>query len=139
WHDIVARHHQRFASARPIRAALFQHCGELGPGFRRAVLAAKFAFAVAPAAVRNHGGEARISAAGVDGDRATEARTDCAYAVRIDRRMGSEKIERIAEILNLFEADDAAEFALALAAAAHIEAQRDIAGLVEHARRRLHV
>ena len=40
---------------------------------------------------------------------------------------------RRAGVLDLFEADDAAELALALAAAAHIEAQRDIAELVEHA------
>ena len=93
------------------------------------MLAAEFAFAVAPAAVGDDRGEARIGAAGIDRDRAAEARPDGADAVGIDRGMRGEKVERIAQILDLFETDDAAELALALAAAAHVEAQRHIAEL----------
>ena len=103
------------------------------------MLAAEFALAVAPAAVGDHRGDARVGAAGIDRDRAAETRADDADAVGIDGRMMAEKIERVAEILDLLEADDAAELALALAAAAHVEAQRDIAELAEHPRRSQHV
>ena len=103
------------------------------------MLAAEFALAVAPAAVGDHRGEARIDAAGIDRDRAAEARADGADAVGIDGGMLAEKVERIAQILDLLEADDAAELAFALAAAAHVEAQRHVAELAEHPRRRQHV
>ncbi len=102
------------------------------------MLAAEFAFAVAPAAVGDHSGKARIGAAGIDGDRAAETRADGADAIGIDRGMLGEKRQCIAQIFDLLEADDAAELALALAAAAHIEAQRHIAEFAEHARRRQH-
>src|SRR5271169_570253 len=46
---------------------------------------------------------------------------------------------RVAEILDLFEADDAAELAFALAAAAHVKAHRDIAELAQHPRRLQHI
>ena len=103
------------------------------------MLAAELPFAVTPAAIRDDCGKARIGAAGVNCDRATEARTDRADAVRIDRGMGGKKVERIAEVLDLFETDDATELAFALAAAAHIETQRDITEFAQHARRRQHV
>ena len=51
WHDVVARHHQRFAGALAVLPAIFEHLGELGPGFRCRMLAAEFALTVAPAAV----------------------------------------------------------------------------------------
>ena len=135
-HDVVARHHQRFADAGAIVAALFEHFGELRPGFRRRMLAAEFAFAVAPAAIRDHGGDARVGAAGIDADRAAKARADHADTVRIDGRMLGQEIERVAGVLDLFEADDSAEVAFALAAAAHVEAQRDKTEFIEHPRRR---
>ena len=59
------------------------------------MLAAEFALAVAPAAVRHHRGDARIGAAGIDADRAAEARADDADAVRIDRRMLGQKLQRL--------------------------------------------
>ena len=53
--------------------------------------------------------------------------------MRSDRPPGAgQKIERVAEILDLFETDDPAELASALAAAAHVEAERDIAEFVQH-------
>ena len=42
------------------------------------------------------------------------------------------KIERVAEVLDLLEADHAGMLAFALAAAAHGEAHRDVAEIVEH-------
>src|SRR5580698_116866 len=64
-------------------AALFEHLGKLRPTLRRRMLAAEFALAMAPAAVRDHGGDARIGAAGIDADRAAKARADYPYAIRI--------------------------------------------------------
>ena len=103
------------------------------------MLAAEFALAVTPAAVGDDRGDARVGAAGIDRGRAAEARADDADAAGIDGGMAGEERQRIAQVLDLFEADDAAEFALAVAAAAHVEAQRDIAEFAEHARRLQHV
>src|ERR1700751_2789454 len=50
--------------------------------------------------------------------------------------MLGQKIERVAGVLHLLEADDPAELAFALAAAAHVEAQGDKAEFIEHPRRR---
>ncbi len=100
------------------------------------MLAAEFALAMAPAAVGDDCGDARIDAAGIDADRAAETRADHADAIRIDGRMLGQKIERVAGVLDLFEADDSAELAFALAAAAHVEAERDEAEFIEHPRRR---
>ena len=96
------------------------------------MLAAEFALAVAPAAVGDHRGDARVGAAGIDADGAAETGTDDGDAVGIDIGVMAEEIERIAGVLDLFETDDAAELALALAAAAHVEAQRDVAEIAEH-------
>ena len=104
-----------------------------------AMLAAEFALAVAPAAIGNDRGDARIGAAGIDRDRAAEARPDDADPVGIDGRMLRQDIERVAEIFHLFEADDAAELAFALTAAAHIEAHGDIAELAQDPRRLQHI
>ena len=100
------------------------------------MLAAEFAFAVAPAAIGDDCRDARIGAARIDANRAAEARTNHADAVGIDVAVLGQKIERVAGILNLFEADDAPEFTLALAAAAHVEAQRHVAELIEDLGRR---
>ena len=96
------------------------------------MLALELALAVAPTAVGDDGGDARVGAAGIDADRAAEARTDHADAVGVDVAVLGEKIKRVAGVLDLLEADDAAEFTLALAAAAHVEAQRHVAELVEN-------
>src|SRR5579884_2626692 len=104
--DVVARHHQRLAGTIAVFAAFLEHLGELGPRLRGRMLAAKFALAMSPAAVGNDGGDARVGAAGIDADRTAEARADYADAVRIDRRMLGQKFQRIAGILDLFEADD---------------------------------
>ena len=85
------------------------------------MLAAELALAVAPAAVRDHCGDALVDAARVDRYRAAEARADDADARGLDRRMPGEKRQGVAGILDLLEADDAPVLALALAAAAHIE------------------
>src|SRR5579863_8507459 len=49
--------------------------------------------------------------------------------------MACQKLKRVAEILDLFETDNPAELAAAFAAAAHVEAERDVAELVQHFRR----
>ena len=96
------------------------------------MLAAKFTFAMAPTAVRDHRGEARIGAAGINRHGAAKARTDGADALRIDGGMRGKKGQCIAKILDLFETDHAAEFTFALAAPAHVETQCDIAEIVKH-------
>ena len=69
------------------------------------------------------------------GNGSAEARTDGADTIGVDGGMLGEKRQRIGQILNLLEADDAAELAFALAAAAHVEAQRDIAEFAQDPRR----
>src|SRR5580704_17279021 len=96
------------------------------------MLAAEFALAVAPAAVGDDGGDARIGAARIDADCAPKARTDDCDAVGIDGGMLGERFERVAGVFDLFEADDAAELALALAAAAHVEAHGGVTTVAEH-------
>ena len=131
-HDVVARHHQRLAGAGAVLAAFFEHSGEARPRLRARVLAAELALAIAPAAIGDDRGDARIDTAGIDRDRAAEARADHADARGIDRGMLGEKRQRIARVLDLLEADYAAELAFALAAAAHVEAQHDVAEFAEH-------
>src|SRR5438094_37208 len=121
-HDLVARHHQRLAGAGAVFAAFIQHFGEARPRLRALVLAAELALAVAPAAVGDDRGDALVDTTGVDCDRPAEARADEADALRIDRGMLRQERQRAARILDLFKTDDAAEFALAVAAAAHVEA-----------------
>ncbi len=113
-------------------AALFEHIGEARPFLGTLVLAAELALAVAPAAVGDDRRDALVDAAGIDGNRAAEARSDHADARGIDRGMPGEEGERAAGVLDLVEADHATEFALALAAAAHVEAQHDVAELAQH-------
>src|SRR5262245_3198197 len=129
--DVVARHHHRLASPGAMLAALLEHVGEARPFLRALVLAAELALAVAPAAVGNDRRHALVDPAGIDRDRATEARADDADALGIDRRMLGEEAERAARVLDLLEADHSPELAFALAAAAHVEAQHDIAELIQ--------
>ena len=53
--------------------------------------------------------------------------------------MFGEKGQRVAGVVDLFQADHAAEFAFAVAAAAHVETERDVAEVVQHLRRLQHV
>src|SRR5215475_12828331 len=108
-------------------AALLQHPGEARPLVLALVLSAEFALAVAPAAVRDHCGDAFVDTAGIDRDRAAEARSHQRNAIRIDRRMLRQEGERVSGVLDLLETDHAPELALAVAAAAHAETQRDVA------------
>src|SRR5215469_5883016 len=50
----------------------------------------------------------------------------------IGRGMLGEEGERVARVLDLLQADHAAEFALAVAAAAHVEAQHNVTQVAEH-------
>ncbi len=131
-HDVVARHHQRLAGPGAVLAALLQHVGEARPFLRALVLAAELALAVAPAAVGDHGGDALVDAAGVNGNGAAEARSDQADARGVDRRVRGEEGQRAAGILDLLQADHAAVLAFAVAAAAHVEAQHDVAEIAQH-------
>ena len=100
------------------------------------MLAAELALAVAPAAVGDDRGDALVDTTGVDCDRPAEARADEADALRIDRGMLRQERQCAARILDLFETDDAAEFALAVAAAAHVEAQHHVAEIAQNLGRR---
>src|SRR5262249_59136762 len=107
-------------------AALREYGGDRRPLRRALVLAAKLALAVAPAAVGYDRADASIDAAGIDRHRAAEARSDEADALGIDRGVPGEEGQRVARVLDLLQADHAAEFALAVAAAAHVEAQHHV-------------
>src|SRR5262245_18394955 len=137
--DVVARHHQRFAGLGAMGAALLQHPGEAHPFLRALVLAAELALPVAPATVRDYRGDALIDAARIDRDGAAEARADHRDALGISGRMLGEPGQRVAGVIDLLEADHAAGFALAIAAAAHAEAQDDVTELAEHLGWRQHI
>src|SRR5262249_22652020 len=122
-----------------VAAPSLQHFGDARPSPRALVLARELAHAIAPAAVRDHRRDALVDAAGIDRDRAAEARADHRDALPINGRMLREEAERIAGILDLLQADHAAELALAVAATAHAETQNDVAELAQHLGRRLHV
>ena len=98
----------------------------------RRMLAAELPLAVAPAARRDRRGDPLVDAADIDRDGGAEARADHADAVAFDVRMLGEEGERVARRLHLLQADQIAARALALAAARHVEAQRDVAELLEH-------
>ena len=103
------------------------------------MLAAEFTFAVAPATVRYDGGNARVDAGGVNRDGAAETGADHADAVARDGGVLRQKRERIAGVFHLLEADHPPVLAFAFAAAAHVEAQRDVAQALEDFARRQHV
>ena len=83
------------------------------------MLAAELALAVAPAARRDHRGDALVDAADIDRDRGAEARPDHARCGRA-RRAGclARKVSASLVACDLLEADQVAALALALAAAA---------------------
>src|SRR5262249_53848278 len=131
-HDVIARHHQRFAGPGAGLAALLEHVGEPRPPPRALFLAAELWPARAPPAVGEDRGAARVDAAGIDRHRAAETRSDETDALGIDRGVAGEEGQRAARVLDLLQADHAAEFALAVAAAAHIEAQHHVTKLAQH-------
>ncbi len=131
-HDIVAIDHQALAGAFAVAAAFLQHRGEFQPAFFGRVLAAEFAFAMAPAAGGDHAGEPVIDPAGIDRDRRAEAGSQYADALGIDLGPGLQIIHRGAGVLHLFLTDDAAEIAFRLAAAPHIEPEGGVAPTVQH-------
>ena len=98
------------------------------------MLAAEFALAVAPAAGRDHTGEALVDPGGVDRDRRTEAVADHADARGIDLLARGNEGQRILGIGDLVEAAHLPALALALAAAAQIDAESAVAELLQHAR-----
>ncbi len=74
----------------------------------------------------------RAHASGVDRDRAAKAGADHRDTLGRDRRVPRQERERITRVFHLFEANDPCVLAFALAAAAHIEAQRDVTQLVKN-------
>ena len=96
------------------------------------MLAAEFALAVAPAAGGNHSGNALVDAADIDRDRRAEARADHADTVVLDVGILGKEGQRVARGLHLFQADQMATLAFAVAAAGHVETQRHVAELLEH-------
>ena len=132
-HDVVARDHDRLA--RLLAApALLEHGAESLPGLGRFVLLAEFLLPVAPAAGRDARGDPLVDPRRVDGDRGAEARADHADAIGVDLGPRRQESERAPGVLDLLEADDAAARALALTAAAHVEAERRVAEAGEHLR-----
>src|SRR5262249_43148795 len=61
-----------------------------------------------------------------------ETRSDETDTLGIDREMPGEEGQRATRVLDLLQADHAAEFTLAVAAAAHVEAQHHVTQLAEH-------
>src|SRR5262245_63343965 len=100
------------------------------------MLLAELLLAVAPAPGRDARGDPVIGARRVDSDRGPEARADHADALGIDLGPCRQEAERALRVLDLLEADHASARALALAAAAHVEAQRRVAEAGEHLRGR---
>src|SRR6185295_7255294 len=102
------------------------HLGEARPGLIAGMLAAELLFAVAPAARRDHRGNARVGAAAIDRDRRAEALAYQCDLGRFDFGACGEIAQRVAGVLDLFQADDAAALARTLPAAAEGEPQRHI-------------
>ena len=98
------------------------------------VLAAKLAFAVPPAARRDHGGHALVHSGGVDRHRRTEAVADDADPVGIDLRLARKPGQGVASVRDLIQAQDVSALSAAVAAAAHVEAKRGIAEVAQHSR-----
>src|SRR5262249_24289227 len=134
-HDVIARHHDRLAG---LLAAppLLEHGAEPLPGLGRLVLLAELLLAGAPAPLRDAPGGPPVGARRGPRDRGAPARADHADAIRIDLGAHREEAERALRVLDLLETDDAAARPFALAAAAHVEAERRVAEAREHLRGR---
>ena len=91
------------------------------------MLLAEFFLAVAPAADGDAGRDARVDARRVHRHGGAEAETHHGDPVGLDFRSAGEKRHRAFGVLDLLQADDLAAHAFAVAAAAHVETQRDIA------------
>jgi hypothetical protein len=91
------------------------------------MLAAEFALAVTPPRRGHDGGDTRVHPGGVDRDGGTETAAQHGDAIGINIRVPGEEAHGVSRVADLFETDEAPRFALAVAAAAHVEAQRDVA------------
>ena len=100
------------------------------------MLLAEFLGAVAPAAGSDAGGDARLDARGVHRDRRAKALAIDRDAILDDLGARLQIAQGVARVLHLLEADHSPALTLALAAAAHVEAQRDVAERGEQLRRR---
>src|SRR5215471_15554220 len=95
------------------------------------MLAAEFALTVAPTARRDTGGDPLVDAGRIDRHGSAKARPDQGDTRGIDVRALRQERQRVARIRDLLQADHATFFAAAVAAAAHIESQADVAELFE--------
>src|SRR5580704_5339101 len=136
--DVVTRNHERLPGARTMAASLVEHRGEFRPRLRRRVLAAKFAFAIAPSTRGNAGRHTFVAARGIDCDRGTEAAPDQGHARWIDLRALRQEGERALRVGDLLQADHAALLPTTIAATPHIEAQTDITEPIEQLARLAH-
>src|SRR6185503_2109046 len=103
------------------------------------VLAAKLALAVPPPARGDHAGNAFIDAGRVDRNGGAEAVTDHTDPLRIDLLASRDERQRVLGVDHLIEAADLPALALALAATAHVDAERAVAEILQHARLQLGV
>ena len=98
------------------------------------MLLAEFFLAIAPAADRNAGGDALVHAGRINSHRGAETESHYADAIGAHFRTACKKRQRAAGILDLLQTNHPPAHALAVAATAHIKAQRDIAELLEQPR-----
>src|SRR5690349_19969132 len=110
-----------------MAAAFFQHFAEALPGFRRRMLPAKFALAVAPATGGDDRGDPLVRASGVDRDGGPEAAADETDAPRGHLWTARHVSQGVRCVFDLIEAEDAGVLAAALAAASKIDAHDDVA------------
>src|SRR3954463_1494323 len=121
-HGVKARNPHAPASLLLVPTALLQQTGELRPRFRRRVLPAKLALAIAPAAGRNHAGKTIVDTSGINGNSRAEAVPDDADPLGIDLFTGGQKGQRVFGVGHLVEAAHLPALALAFTAAAEIKA-----------------
>src|SRR5205814_5784040 len=81
---------------------------------------------------RDRGGDTLVDAADINRDGGAEARPDHADAVGLDVRILRQKGQRVARGLDLLKANKISARAFALAAARHVDAQSNVAELLEH-------
>ncbi|MDT4852934.1 hypothetical protein FQZ97_871870 [compost metagenome] len=96
------------------------------------MLAAEFAFTIAPAAGGKAAGETVVDAGRVDGDGGAEAVAGDADALRVDFLAPCQECKRVLGVGDLIEAAHLGPLAFAFAAAAEVESQRDIAEGFHH-------
>ena len=91
------------------------------------MLAAELALAVAPTAGRDDGRHPRVRSAGVDRHGGAEAAAHQGDALRVHVGAAGHIAHRAGSIRDLFEANDPPVLPLAIAAAAEVDAHRDVA------------